>query len=88
MPPLSQAQPKSTRGRWPAATPPPSLAAQPYSAAPAFSHFISLKREQIAEGVDCSEGTVMSRLFYARRNLRRALGEMLELLAERVTVAA
>lgn len=44
--------------------------------------------EQIAEGVDCTEGTVMSRLFYARRNLRRALGEMLELSTGRAAVAA
>lgn len=44
--------------------------------------------EQIAQGVDCTEGTVMSRLFYARRNLRRALGETLEISEVRVTVAA
>ncbi|MBV1862485.1 MAG: RNA polymerase sigma factor [Nannocystaceae bacterium] len=44
--------------------------------------------EQIARGVDCSAGTVMSRLFHARRYLRRALGELLELSPERVALAA
>lgn len=44
--------------------------------------------EQIARSVECTEGTVMSRLFYARRNLQRALGEALEISKERVTVAA
>jgi len=44
--------------------------------------------EQIAQGVDCRVGTVMSRLFHARRNIRLALGEMLELSAGGVPVAA
>lgn len=44
--------------------------------------------EQIAKDVRCSEGTVMSRLFHARRNLRRALGETLELSAGGAAVAA
>ena len=37
--------------------------------------------EQISQRVGCTEGTVMSRLFYARRNLQRALGQRLELSA-------
>ncbi len=44
--------------------------------------------EQIAQGVNCNEGTVMSRLFYARRNLQRALSETLELPAGRAAIAA
>lgn len=35
--------------------------------------------EQIAEGIDCPKGTVMSRLFHARRKLRTALGNALDL---------
>lgn len=44
--------------------------------------------QQISEQVDVSEGTVMSRLFHARRNLRRALGETLELSPEGLPIAA
>lgn len=44
--------------------------------------------EQIARGVQCSAGTVMSRLFHARRNLRRTLGAALELSVEHGAVAA
>ena len=35
--------------------------------------------EQIAEGIDCPKGTVMSRLFHARRKLRSMLGDTLEM---------
>ena len=35
--------------------------------------------EQIARGMKCPPGTVMSRLFHARRKLRRSIGEALEL---------
>lgn len=44
--------------------------------------------EQIAEGIECPKGTVMSRLFHARRKLRRALGEALELSPELTASAA
>jgi RNA polymerase sigma-70 factor, ECF subfamily len=43
--------------------------------------------EQIAKGVNCTEGTVMSRLFYARRNLRRELSQTLQLSAGRDAAA-
>lgn len=44
--------------------------------------------EQIAEGIECPKGTVMSRLFHARRKLRRALGEAIELSPELAASAA
>lgn len=44
--------------------------------------------EQIAEGIDCPKGTVMSRLFHARRKLRRALGDTLELSPDLAASAA
>ena len=44
--------------------------------------------EQIAEGIACPKGTVMSRLFHARRKLRRALGNTLELSPEMAASAA
>lgn len=47
-----------------------------------------LSYEQIAEGIECPKGTVMSRLFHARRKLRRALGDALELPAELAPSAA
>jgi RNA polymerase sigma-70 factor (ECF subfamily) len=37
-----------------------------------------LSYEEIAQAVDCSLGTVMSRLFYARRKLRKVLQPMLD----------
>lgn len=40
-------------------------------------HYLSgLSLEEIAEILDCPEGTVKSRLYYARENLRRRLGEL------------
>jgi RNA polymerase sigma-70 factor (ECF subfamily) len=39
-------------------------------------HYLSgLSLEEIAEILDCPVGTVKSRLYYARENLRRRLGE-------------
>ena len=40
--------------------------------------FEEMAYKEIAEAMDCSIGTVMSRLFYARRNLASALKHMLE----------
>jgi RNA polymerase sigma-70 factor (ECF subfamily) len=40
-------------------------------------HYLSgLSLEEIAEILDCPVGTVKSRLYYARENLRRRLGEL------------
>ncbi len=50
--------------------------------------FHGMTYEQISEEVNVREGTVMSRLFHARRNLRRALGETLELSPEGFPTAA
>ncbi len=44
--------------------------------------------EEIAEGINCPEGTVMSRLFHARRKLRHALGKALDLSPGRAAIAA
>ena len=38
--------------------------------------FEELEYKRIAEAMNCSIGTVMSRLFYARRRLARLLEEM------------
>jgi len=40
--------------------------------------FEEMAYKEIAESMDCSIGTVMSRLFYARRNLASVLKRMLE----------
>ena len=44
--------------------------------------------EQIARGMKCPPGTVMSRLFHARRKLRRSIGEALELSEGAAAAAA
>ena len=40
--------------------------------------FEEMAYKEIAESMDCSIGTVMSRIFYARRNLASILKRMLE----------
>ena len=37
-----------------------------------------MQYEEIAEALDCSTGTVMSRLFYARKKLQGALRDIYE----------
>ncbi len=44
----------------------------------ALRHFEDLPYKQIAEELDIPEGTVMSRLFHARRRLREALAPHME----------
>jgi len=44
----------------------------------ALRHFEDLPYKQIAESLDIPEGTVMSRLFHARRRLREALAPHME----------
>lgn len=44
--------------------------------------------EQIAAGISCPKGTVMSRLFHARRELRRTLDQALDLKPELAATAA
>ena len=45
----------------------------------ALRHFQELSNREIAEALDIPQGTVMSRLFHARRKLRELLGDRLEL---------
>jgi RNA polymerase sigma-70 factor (ECF subfamily) len=42
-----------------------------------------LSYTELAEAMDCAKGTVMSRLFHARRNMQRALIELMEQQAGR-----
>ena len=43
-----------------------------------YMYFEQLEYKEIAERMNCSTGTVMSRLFYGKKNLSRLLGAILE----------
>ncbi len=44
-----------------------------------------LSYEQMAEAMECSKGTIMSRLFHARRNMQRLLAERLDALVPKLS---